>query len=265
MDCVERKKTMGRLENKIAVITGGGGGIGRTAADRFSQEGATVLIIELNPEWGKKAEAEINAACGKAKFYQADISDFQQVKAAFEQIEKDFGGIDILYNNASVFWGKKDASLDVLDMDIFERIVKINLFGLVYCSKCAIPLMKKRGGGSIINTASSAGVIGIPKCDSYTASKGGTVSLTRSMAVEFGPYNIRTNCIAPAAIRTPMVAESDLDNPDFNEEYFLTKGTPLRRWGKPEEIANTALFLASDEGSYLNGAILVADGGITVS
>ena len=256
---------MGRLMNKIAVITGGGGGIGRTAVDRFAQEGATVLILELNPEWGKKVEEEVVAAGGKAKFYPVDISDFRQVKAVFDQIEADFGGVDVLYNNASVFWGKKDAPLDVLDMDVFERIVKINLFGLVYCSKCAIPLMKKRGGGSIINTASSAGVIGIPKCDSYTAAKGGTVSLTRSMAVEFGPYNIRTNCIAPAAIRTPMVAESNLNDPDFDEQFFLTQGTPLRRWGKPEEIASTALFLASEDAAYLNGAVIVADGGITVS
>lgn len=256
---------MDRLKNKIAVITGGGGGIGRTAVDIFSREGATVIILELNREWGEKARDEVNAAGGKARFYQADISDFKQVQAAFEQIENEFGGIDILYNNASVFWGKKDAPLDVLDMDVFERIVKINLFGLVYCSKCAIPLMKKRGGGSIINTASSAGVIGIPKCDSYTAAKGGTVSLTRSMAVEFGPDNIRTNCIAPAAIRTPMVAESNLNDPDFDEHFFLTQGTPLRRWGKPEEIASTALFLASEEAAYLNGAILVADGGITIS
>lgn len=256
---------MGRLDNKIAVITGGGGGIGRTAVDRFSREGATVLIIELNPEWGRAAQDAVIAAGGRAKFYPADISDFAQVKAAFERIEADFGGVDILYNNASVFWGKKDAPLDVLDMDVFERIVKINLFGLVYCSKCAIPLMKKRGGGSIINTASSAGVIGIPKCDSYTAAKGGTVALTRSMAVEFGPYNIRTNCIAPAAIRTPMVAESNLNDPDFDEQFFLTQGTPLRRWGKPEEIASTALFLASEDAAYLNGAVIVADGGITVS
>lgn len=256
---------MDRLKNKIAVITGGGGGIGRTAVDIFSREGATVIIIELNREWGEKARDEVNSAGGNARFYQADISDFKQVRAAFEQIEDEFGGIDILYNNASVFWGKKDAPLDVLDMEVFERIMKINLFGMVYCSKCAIPLMKKRGGGSIINTASSAGVIGIPKCDSYTAAKGGTVSLTRSMAVEFGPYNIRTNCIAPAAIRTPMVAESNLNDPDFDEQFFLTQGTPLRRWGKPEEIAGTALFLASDDAAYLNGAILVADGGITIS
>lgn len=256
---------MDRLKGKIAAITGAGGGIGRVAADVFAQEGATVLILEMNRAAGEKAESELHEKGLSARFYPVDVSDKDEVKAVFAQIEAEFGGLDILYNNASVFWGKKDAPLDVLDMDVFERIVRINLFGLVYCSKYAIPLMKKRGGGAIVNTASSAGVIGIPKCDAYTAAKGGTVSLTRSMAVEFGPFGIRTNCITPAAIRTPMVAESNLNDPDFDENFFLTQGTPLRRWGRPEEIAKTALFLASDDASYLNGAIVVADGGITIS
>lgn len=256
---------MKKLENKIAVITGGGGGIGRRGVDVFSRAGAVVIILDVDAKGGEEAVAAVSAEGGSARFIRTDISDFGQVKAAFAQIEAEFGGVDILYNNASVFWGKKDGPLDVLDMEIFERIVKINLFGLVYCSKCAIPLMKKRGGGSIVNTASSAGVIGIPKCDSYTAAKGGTVSLTRSMAVEFGPFNIRTNCIAPAAIATPMVIESNLNDPEFDEHFFLTQGTPLRRWGKPEEIANIALFLSTPEAAYINGAIIVADGGITVS
>ena len=256
---------MNRLQDKIIVVTGGGGGIGYCASKLFAQEGATVLILELDEKAGRSTEAEIIEAGGKARFYGVDISDYSKVKAVFDQIKLDYGRVDGLYNNASVFWGKKDAPLDVLDMDIFERIVKINLFGLVYCSKCAVTMMKETGGGAIVNTASSAGVIGIPKCDSYTAAKGGTVSLTRSMAVEFGPFGIRTNCIAPAAIRTPMVAESNLNDPEFDEHFFLTQGTPVRRWGKPEEIAQTALFLLSDDSSYINGAILVADGGITIS
>ena len=256
---------MNRLKDKIIVVTGGGGGIGYCASKLFAQEGATVLILELDEKAGRSTEAEIIEAGGKAKFYGVDISDYAKVKAVFDQIKLDYGRIDGLYNNASVFWGKKDAPLDVLDMDVFERIVKINLFGLVYCSKCAVTMMKETGGGAIVNTASSAGVIGIPKCDSYTAAKGGTVSLTRSMAVEFGPFGIRTNCIAPAAIATPMVVESNLNDPEFDEQFFLTQGTPVRRWGKPEEIAQTALFLLSDDASYINGAILVADGGITIS
>lgn len=256
---------MNRLQNQIIVVTGGGGGIGECASKLFAQEGATVLILELNAEAGRRVESEILASGGKAKFYPVDISDFSAVRAVFDSIQADFGRIDGLYNNASVFWGKKDAPLDELDMDVFERIVRINLFGLVYCAHCAVRMMKKTGGGAIVNTASSAGVIGIPKCDAYTASKGGTVSLTRSMAVEFGPFGIRTNCIAPAAIATPMVVESDLSNPEFDEQFFLTKGTPVRRWGQPEEIARTALFLLSSDSSYINGAILTADGGITVS
>jgi len=256
---------MGRLEGKTAVITGAGGGIGRAAADLFAGEGATVLMLEMDEGAGRRAEKQLTLVERRAKWYSVDISDLRAVEAVFGRIEAEHGGADILYNNASVFWGKKDAALDALDMDVFESIVRINLFGTVYCSKYAVVQMKKRGGGVIINTASSAGVIGIPKCDAYTAAKGGVVSLTRSMAVEFGPYNIRTNCIAPAAIRTPMVAESNLNDPEFDEQFFLTRGTPLRRWGLPEEIARTALFLASEEASYLNGAILVADGGITVS
>ena len=255
---------MRRLENKIIVITGGAGGIGYCASRIFSEEGATVLILDLDRENGEKTVREIAAAGGKAAFYPVDISDFDAVQEVFRQIGEEYVAIDGLYNNASVFWGQKDAPLDVLDMGIFRRIVSINLFGLVHCSKCAIPLMKERGG-AIVNTASSAAVIGIHKCDSYTASKGGTVALTRSMAVEYGPMGIRTNCIAPAAIRTPMVAESDLDDPDFDEHLFLNQGTPLRRWGKPEEIARTAMFLLSDDASYINGAILVADGGITIN
>ncbi|WP_079547524.1 SDR family NAD(P)-dependent oxidoreductase [Christensenella massiliensis] len=254
-----------RLSGKVTAITGGGSGIGRAAAELFAKEGATVLILERDKESGKKAEEEICAAGGKAEFFELDIADWEQVQAVFGEIGKKYGGIDVLYNNASVFWGTKDAALDVIDVDIFEQIIRINLFGMMYCSKAAIPLLKKRGGGSIINTSSSCGVIGIPNCDAYSASKGATISLTRAMAVEFGPEKIRTNCIAPAAIHTPMIYESDLNKPTFDEQKFLTQGTPLRRWGTAEDIANIALFLAGDEGSYMNGAILVADGGITVA
>ena len=149
-------------------------------------------------------------------------------------------------------------------LEIWDKVLRINLFGVFYCCKYAIPLMVRSGGGSVINTASSAGVIGIPDCDAYTATKGGIVSLTRSMAVEYGPDGVRVNCIAPAAIRTDMVRESNLDDPNFDEQFFLTKGTPLRRWGKPEEVAELACFLASDRSAYLNGDIIRADGGITV-
>jgi NAD(P)-dependent dehydrogenase (short-subunit alcohol dehydrogenase family) len=253
-----------KLKGKIAVITGGGDGIGRCACLKFAREGARVITLEICEDAGRETARLAAAEGGEVDFIQTDVSKPESVRTAFEKIDQKYGRIDTLYNNASVFWGKKDSAMADIDLDTFETILRINLFGLVYCSKFAIPLLIKSGGGSIIHTASSAGVIGIPGCTAYTASKGATVSLTRSMAVEYGPDNIRTNVIAPAAIATPMVIESDLTNPNFDEQEFLTKGTPLRRWGKPEEIANIAAFLASDEAAYLNGAIIVADGGITI-
>lgn len=252
------------LKGKICAITGAGSGIGEVAAKKFAEYGATVLILEVNQEAGDKTAMAIRENGGKAQAYKVDVSNHIEVKEVFEKIENEYGRLDVLYNNASVFWGKKDNRIDKLDVDVFERILRINLFGLMYCSKYAIPLLKKAGGGSIINTSSSAGVVGVPQCDAYTASKGATISLTRSMAVEYGPFNIRTNCIAPCSIMTPMVYESNLNDPNFDENKLLNVDMPLRRWGTSEDIANVAAFLASDEGSYMNGAILVADGGITV-
>jgi len=252
------------LQSKIAAITGAGSGIGKSAAEAFAKEGAAVIVLEVNEKEGRATEEQLRSLGGEALFIRTDVSDESSVRNAFRVIAETYGKLDILYNNASVFWNKKDGLISEIAMDDFEKILRINLFGLAYCCHYGIPLIKKAGGGSIINTGSSASQIGIPKCDAYTASKGATVSLTRSLAVEYGPYNIRTNCICPAAISTPMVVESNLKDPDFNEQAFLAKGTPLRRWGTPEEIAATAVFLASEGGAYLNGAILVADGGITI-
>ncbi|MDD6876314.1 MAG: SDR family oxidoreductase [Clostridiaceae bacterium] len=252
------------LKGKIAAITGGGSGIGGSASSLFAKEGATVAILEVNPESGEAKAREIADAGGSAFFIRTDVSNPDDVRAAFEEIDRCCGRLDVLYNNASVFLGKYDNRVTEITLETWEKVLRINLFGVFYCCKYAIPLMIRSGGGSIVNTASSAGVIGIPDCDAYTATKGATVSLTRSLAVEYGPDGIRTNCIAPAAIRTEMVKESNLNDPKFDEQAFLTKGTPLRRWGMPEEIARLAAFLASDESSYLNGAIIRADGGITV-
>ncbi|WP_044297735.1 SDR family NAD(P)-dependent oxidoreductase [Robinsoniella peoriensis] len=254
-----------RVKGKIIAVTGAGSGIGKAAAQLFAKEGAVVLLLEKDEVKGREVEQEIIAIGGHARLYLMDISEWNQVQKVFCNIEDHYGGIDVLYNNASVFWGELDKSIDKLDVEIFEKIIRINLFGMMYCSKASLPLLRRRGGGSIINTSSSCGIIGVPGCDAYSASKGAVNSLTKSMAVEFGPENIRTNCIAPAAIYTPMIFESDLNKTTFNEQHFLTQGTPLRRWGTANDIANIALFLASDESSYMNGAILVADGGITIS
>lgn len=254
-----------RLKDKIVAITGAGSGIGKAAAQLFAKEGAFVIVLEINEAQGMSTKASIEAEGGKAAFIKCNISDWSMVQDIFGKIGKDYGGLDVLYNNASVFWGEKDAKIDILPVDVMEGILRINLFGTMYCTKAAIPLMRNRGGGSIISTSSSCGVIGIPDCDAYSASKGATIALTRAWAVEYGPEHIRANCIAPAAIHTPMIYESDLNKATFDEQKFLTSGTPLRRWGQAGDVANLALFLASDESSYINGTTILADGGITVS
>ena len=253
-----------RLKDKIAVITGGASGIGEAGTRIFSKEGAKVIILDVNEEAGFALSEELSKNESEVWFIKTDISSEESVKSAFDKIRKKYGYIDALYNNASVFLGGRDTSVAELDSDVWKKVLSINLDGTYYCSKYAIPLMKEKGG-AIINTASSAGVTGIPECAAYTATKGATVTLTRSMAVDYGRYNIRTNCIAPAAIETAMVKESNLNDPRFDNDFFLKQITPIRRWGKPEDVANLACFLASDEGSYINGTIIPCDGGITIN
>ncbi len=253
-----------RLKNKVTAITGAGRGIGWATAELFAREGARVALLEIDDKNGVKAEKDIIEAGGEAMFIKTDVSDAESIKDSFNRIEQTFGKLHVLYNNASIFLGRQDNPVSDLLLETWQRILGVNLNGLFHCCKYGIPLIIKSGGGSVITTSSSAGVIGIPKCDAYTASKGATISLTRSMAVEYGPEKVRVNCIVPAAIYTEMVRESNINDPDFDEAVFLNT-IPVRRWGTPQDIANIALFLASDESSYLNGAIIVADGGITIT
>ena len=249
-----------RLDNKIAVITGGASGIGGAGTRRFAAEGATVVILDINDPAGKTLESELD----NVVYIHTDISQEASVKDAFDQIANTYGRVDVLYNNASVFLGGRDGILGNVEKNVWKKVLSINLDGTYHCTKYALPLMMEHGG-AIINTASSAGVVGIPGCAAYTATKGATVTLTRSLAVDYGKYNIRTNCIAPAAIETEMVKQSNLNDPNFDNEFFLKQITPLRRWGKPEDVAALAVFLASDDASYLNGVVIPCDGGITIN
>ncbi len=252
------------VKDKVVVITGGASGIGEAGTRIFAENGAKVIMLDVNEEAGKKLEAELLGKGQNVWFLKTDISKEEAVAENFAKIEEKYGEVDALYNNASVFLGGRDTQIDRVETEIWNKVLAINLNGLYFCSKYAIRLMKRKGG-SIINTASSAGVVGIPGCAAYSATKGATIALTRSMAVDYGKYNIRTNCIAPAAIETEMVKESNLNDPDFDNDFFLKQITPLRRWGKPADIANLACFLASDEGAYLNGVIIPCDGGITMN
>ena len=244
------------LKGKKAIVTGGAGGIGLAGVKCFRAAGAEVIIADINEEAGRQAASETGAT-----FVRCDVSKSADVQAVVAAAE---GKLDILYNNAGVYLNGKDGRITDIDEEIWEKVIAINLRSVFLFCKYALPLLMKQGG-AIINTASSAGVIGIPDCDAYTATKGAIVQLTKSMAAEYGRYNVRVNCIAPAAIMTPMMRQSNPVDSTFDEERFLKLRTPLRRYGLPEEIANVALFLASEEASYLNGAIVVADGGITIN
>ena len=211
-----------------------------------------------------RAEAALRGAGGEAAFVRTDCADSAGVQALMTRTEQLYGGLHVLYNNASVFLNKVDGPVTELAEETWEKVLAINLRSVFLCCKYGIPLMVRSGGGSIINTGSSASLMGIPGCDAYTATKGATVSLTRSLAVEYGPEGIRVNCICPAGVETEMLKASSLDDPKFDAVDFF-KRAPLGRLGTPEEVAHLAVFLASDESSYINGAILRADGGITVT
>jgi NAD(P)-dependent dehydrogenase (short-subunit alcohol dehydrogenase family) len=253
-----------RLKSKVAIITGAGRGIGLAGAQAFVREGAKVIIAEVDEAAGRNAEATLRAAGGDVTFVPTDCSDSASVQSLMARTEELYGGLHVLYNNASVFLNKLDGQVTDLAEDTWAKVLAINLHSIFLCCKYGIPLMVKSGGGAVINTGSSASVMGVPGCDAYTATKGATVALTRSMAVEYGKQGIRVNCICPAGIATEMVKASSLDDPDFDADYFF-KRAPLGRLGEPEEVAKLAVFLASDESSYINGSIIRADGGTTVT
>ncbi|WP_423797920.1 SDR family NAD(P)-dependent oxidoreductase [Neobacillus sp. SAB-20_R2A] len=252
-----------RLRDRVAIITGSGSGQGRAAARIFAREGAAVVIAEWNEENGKQVENEILADGGQAMFIKTDVSNEENIVALVDEVMNRYGKIDVVFNNAGIGFSAnskyKMASLIDTPQTDWNNILGINLNGVYLLSKHVLPIMIKQNGGSIINNASLNGIAGVTGADAYTAAKGGVVALTRVMAVDYGKYNIRVNCICPGAIDTPMIAEV-LSIPEFAEKFAA--GCPLRRVGKPEEIANAALFLASDESSYVTGLIMPVDGGV---
>jgi len=249
-----------RLKNKVAIITGAGSGQGRAAALIFSREGAKIAVSDWKPELGNETVTLVKQAGGEAIFIRTDVSESADVQNLVRTTVSTYGRIDVLYNNAGVGFSSSLSMADVINTPEadWDRVIAINLRSMYLTAKYGIPEMIKAGGGSIINTASIAALIGSEAAHAYTAAKGGMVALSRALAVEFGPKNIRVNCICPGAIDTPMIAPV-IDPLKKAGQPFMA--SPIRRLGMPEDIANCALYLASDESSFVTGATLVVDGG----
>jgi NAD(P)-dependent dehydrogenase (short-subunit alcohol dehydrogenase family) len=250
-----------RLKDKVCVITGGGSGMGATAALMFSKEGAKVVVADVVEEAGSKTVQDIQAQGGQAIFVQADVSREADCKKIMEEGAKAFGGLDVLYNNAGIFPSEDGSVTDITD-SVWQKVLGVNLQGLANCCKHGIPHLIKRGGGSVINTASFVALVGcsVPQ-DAYTASKGAVIALTKSLAVQFGPKHVRSNAICPGPIETPLLTKWLLANPVERNKRLVR--IPMGRFGKAEDIAYLALYLASDESAWTNGAAIVVDGGIT--
>ena len=251
-----------RLKGKIAIVTGGGSGIGRATAECFAREGARVLVADREPGAGEGTARAIRDAGGEVRFVEVDVSDPVRVQKMVEAALDAFGGIDILFNNAGVL-----AFGSVLDTDpeTWHRVLAVNLTGVYLCSRAAIPHMVARGGGSIVNVSSSTGAYDAKgNTAAYVASKGGVTLLTKAMAIDHGRQGVRVNCICPGDTDTPLLREEARDRGMSWEDYVVGgSDRPLGRIGRSEEIASAALFLATDASSYMTGSTLVVDGGGT--
>jgi meso-butanediol dehydrogenase/(S,S)-butanediol dehydrogenase/diacetyl reductase len=249
-----------RLENKIAIITGGGDGLGQASAVLFAKEGASVVVADMDPARGMKTVDMIKNQNGEAMFVEVDVSKEDSVKNMVEKVVDAYGRIDILVNSAGIFIEATVLNTSVEDWD---KIMAVNLRGIFLGCKYVIPEMIKAGKGSIVNIGSEAGITGWENATAYAASKGGVVNMTRCLALDFAEHNIRANCVCPGTTETPMLKKALAIAPDPKKARRFFEARPLLRLGRPEEIAAGILYLASDESLYATGAILSIDGGKT--
>jgi NAD(P)-dependent dehydrogenase (short-subunit alcohol dehydrogenase family) len=250
---------MRRLEGKVCVITGAGGGIGREAALLFSEEGARVCVADVDEQAAEKTASE----CRDAFFFPADVTREDSVRQMYSATVERYGGIDVLYNNAGIM-PPDDGSVLETALETWHKVLAVNLTGVFLCCKHGIPHLLERGGGSVINVASFVAVMGAATSQiSYTASKGAVLAMSREMAVEFARRNIRVNALCPGPVETPLLRHLLESSPEARARRVVH--LPPGRFAQADEIAKGALFLAGDESSYVNGATFLVDGGLTAA
>ncbi|OGZ20127.1 MAG: short-chain dehydrogenase [Candidatus Nealsonbacteria bacterium RIFCSPLOWO2_12_FULL_39_31] len=246
------------MENKVAIITGAGSGIGRATALIFSREGAKILVADWSDTGGKETVEQIKKEKGEAIFVKTDVSNAENVNKMADICLAEFGRIDILVNNAGIV---KFGPLHETSESDWDTVLNVNLKSVFLCSKKVIPGMLKQGGGKIVNVSSIAGLVGFDQIGSYCASKGGIIALTREMALEYAPRKININCIAPGVIKTAMTKDMIADPA---QRQFFESSTPYPRLGESEDIAMATVYLASGESDFVAGEVLVVDGGWTI-
>jgi NAD(P)-dependent dehydrogenase (short-subunit alcohol dehydrogenase family) len=252
-----------RLDGKVTIITGGGSGMGKTAAEMFAKEGARVVVSDVSEAAGEGVVSAVKAVGGEATFVRADVSREDDARAMVQHAVATYGRLDALYNNAGIM-PEADHSVIDTDVDTWDKVMAVNVRGVFLGCKYAIPVMLDQGSGSIINIASFVATLGcsVPQ-DAYTASKGAVLALTRSLAVQFAGRGVRTNAISPGPIETPLLMDWLLK--DEAAKALRLNRNPSGRFGKPEEIVSVGIYLASDESRWTNGANFAIDGGITVN